>query len=135
MSYTSCRIGGVDVWVDPDNVTEDISPFGEVIPSLDGTMFVKYLNTNPANIGSLDRLNIGGVYLSTTAMLALKELTRSRTVVAVTGVPGLSNSDRYYISGMSQSPIKPAVVFPGDSWDTPPVRHSYNLQLIKVTMF
>lgn len=135
MSYTTCRIGGVDVFVDPDNIAESIRPFGSVVPSLDGTMFLKYLATNPANVGSMDSITVSGVYLKTAAVSDLKELTRSRTPVTVVGVPGIEGSDKYFISDMQHAPIKPAVVFPGDSWDNPPVRHSYNLQLTKVTSF
>jgi hypothetical protein len=135
MSYTDCKIGGVDVWIDPESITEDVTPYGAVIPSLDGTMFVKYLNTNPANIGSLDRLTISGIYLITTSVSALRERARARTLVSVTGVPGLEEADKYFITAFNQAPIKPAVIFPGDSWSNPPVRHSYNMSLTKVTAF
>lgn len=135
MTYTTCRIGGVDVFVDPDNIAESIKPFGNVVPSLDGTMFLKYLATNPANIGSMDHITVAGVYLETSKVQTLKEFTRSRTPVVVAGVPGINGTDRYFITDMQHAPIKPAVVFPGDTWDNPVVRHSYNLQMVKVTNF
>lgn len=135
MSYTTCRIGGVDVFIDPDNIAESVTPFGSVVPSLDGTMFLKYLATNPANIGSMDRITVSGVYLETDPVTELKTLARTRTPVKVVGVPGIDATDNYFITEMQHAPIKPAVVFPGDSWDTPPVRHSYNLQLSKINSY
>lgn len=135
MSYTTCRIGGVDVFVDPDNISEEITPYGSVVPSLDGTLFVTYLSQNPANIGSMDRIVISGVYLETSRVSALKEITRSRTIVKVVGVPGIDASDSYFVTGMSHAPIKPAVLFPGDLESNPVVRHSYNMALTKVTVY
>lgn len=135
MTYTSCTIGGVNVWIDPENVTEDVTPFGSVVPSLDGTMFVKYLNTNPANLGSLDRVTINGIYLETDDVTALRAKARERSLVGIAGVPGLDSGDKYFITAFNQAPIKPAVIFPGDSWSSPPVRHTYTISLTKVTSF
>lgn len=135
MSYTDCRIGGVDVWVDPDRVTQNIHPHGQVVPALDGTLYVSYLAQNPANLGSYDTLQIAGMYAETSIIEALKEMSRSREVITVSGIPGIDELAEYYIENMSQSPVKPAVIFPGEDWAHPPIRHTYSMTLIKVTLF
>ena len=134
MSYTPCRIGGVDVFVSPD-IREQVQPYGQVVPALDGTMYVSVLVQNPANLGSLDTLQISSLYAETSIIEDLREMARAREVVSVTGVPGIAGTDSYFITGFSQNPDKPAVVFPGDDLNAPTVRHTWNMSLTKVTSF
>ena len=133
MSYTACRIGGVDVFVDPDSIGEDVTPFGEVVPSIDGTFFAKsLLQINPHAAGSVDRVNVNGVYLKTAQVGQLKNLSVSRALVQIVGVPGIAETATYFINGFSHNPLKPAVVFPGEDVDSPPVRHAYSMTLTRV---
>ena len=135
MSYTECSIGGVDLYVDPDNVSDGLEAFGDVVPSLDGTMVFKYLAVNPASHGGFNTLTISGVYLPTASVESLKLRVGNRDTVNVIGLPGVDSASRYFIKSMSHGPIKPAVIFPGDNLSNPPIRHTYNLQLIRTTSF
>ncbi len=134
MSYTPCRIGGVDVFVSPD-IREQVQPHGQVIPALDGTMYVSVLVQNPANLGSLDTLQISSMYAETSIIEALREMARAREVISITGVPGIDSFIKYFINSFSQNPDKPAVIFPGEDVNNPVVRHTYSMSLIKVTLF
>lgn len=135
MSYTECSIGGVDLYVDPDNVSDGLDAFGDVVPSLDGTMVFKYLAVNPASYGGFNVLTISGVYLPTASVVALKGKVANRDLVNVSGLPGVDGGSQYFIKSMTHGPIKPAVIFPGDSPNNPPIRHTYNLRLIRTTSF
>ena len=135
MSYTDCVIAGVNTFVDPDNVSQNIRPFSKVVPLLDGTTFVSYLSQNPANIGHMESLSISGMYLGTNAVEALKEVAKAREMFTIDGIPGIDSGTYYIITDLQQSPIKPGVPFPGENAVTPPTKHAYTLSLQKVSDF
>lgn len=135
MAYTDCVIGGVNTFVDPDNVSQNIRPFAKVVPSLDGTTFVSYLSQNPANIGHMEDVSISGVYLPTGSVQNLQNAAKERRIISISGVPGIDSSTLYIITSIQQSPIKPGVPFPGENAKTPPVKHSYSISFEKVSDF
>jgi hypothetical protein len=135
MAYTQCVIAGVNTFVDPDNVSQNIRPFAKVVPSLDGTIFATYLSQNPANIGHMESISISGMYLGTAAVELLKNSAKAREIISVEGVPGVDELTQFIITAIQQSPIKPGVPFPGEDADSPPVKHSYTISLEKVSDF
>jgi len=131
--YTQCKIGGVDVIIDPDTVNSSTSTYKRAVPSLDGTVFLHYVSSNPANMNFRRDINIQGVYLPTDAVESLQQLASEGAVISVTGVPGVDAAEAFLITNMTQNPIKPAVLFPGDDEQNPTVRHTYSVSLQRVS--
>ena len=142
MSYTKCQIDTADMWVDPDTMSLSIRPYTQIEPALDGTQFVHYLQTNPYNPAALEEVSVGGVYIDLTVLGLLQGFIRTQKVVTITGTPGIKDTDEFVIMSLTHNPIKPAVLFPGESETptTPPIdatalaftRFSYNMTLTRV---
>lgn len=133
MSYTTCRIGGVDMWVDPDNISPNHRIIAQIEPAIDGTKFMHYLQSNPYNPATDTDVSVSGIYITETAVSTLQSLLASHTLVKIEGVPGISGADDFVIVSLSHNPIKPAVIFPGDDPVNPPIRFTYNINLIRVS--
>lgn len=131
--YTSVTIGGVDCFVDPDQVSFNLRGYSKVVPSLDGTIFVKYLSQNPANFSYYADLGLTGMYLPEDSLASFQDFVKAKSTVRIIGIPGVDSAIDFLFDSLSHGPIKPAVIFPGDSWSSPPVRNTYNAHFIKVT--
>ena len=122
-SYTSIKIDGVDVIVDPDTMSVATQNLIQVKKSMGGTDYITNYNHNTA--GFLRTVNIGGLYLpEATATILLGKSAKKSTLVVAGGIVGTGGT--FIITSMQIEPLKPMVPFPGD--DTIKYRYSVSLQ-------